>query len=204
MTEELKQLFDEKLNLNLLSVDTQKYFYDVFERYMKHGRTCEFIATNLDILLYFFDAIGINRVEAVIVLANDPSLLNNVRELYNKYLFLGILENDENSFRRHKFFSKTKDYRVSLDKMYSRYKMCLECGYSDIKWNTLVHATDNEFAKIFIEGTYKKSYQLFSSLDQVMKFLEELDVSDFDIEEYKKLPVNEELVARYEEKGRKY
>ena len=56
MTEELKQLFDEKLNLNLLSVDTRKYFYDVFERYMKHGRSCEFIATNLDILLYFFDA----------------------------------------------------------------------------------------------------------------------------------------------------
>ena len=174
-------------------------------RYIAHGRSYEFIETNLDKLLEFFGNIGINRFEAVLVLSNDPSLLNNLNDLYYKYLFLGIIEDEETNFyRRHKFFSKTKDYRVSLEKMYRRYKMCLDCGYDDIKWNTLVHATDNEFMKIFVIGSYKKPYQLFSSLEDVMKFMESVDVSDFDIEIYKKLSVNEELVANYEKSGRKY
>ena len=162
MTDDLVHLFNDKLGLNMLSSDTQKYFFDVMERYMAHGRSYEFIATNLDILLEFFDIIGINRFETVIVLSNDPSLLNNVKDLYNKYLFLGVIEDEEsNSYRRHKFFSKTKDYRVSLEKMYRRYKMCLDCGYDDIKWNTLVHATDNEFMKIFVIGSYKKTINYF-------------------------------------------
>lgn len=59
MTDELKELFIDRLNLELLSRDTQLHFYDVMSRYMAHGRTYEFIVNSLDNLLEFFDAIGI-------------------------------------------------------------------------------------------------------------------------------------------------
>ena len=204
MSDELKELFYTKLGLEYLSEPVQKHFFDAIEAYLKHGRTYEYITTTLERLLFFFNAIGVRNEEAVIVLSNFPAILNIVDELYPKYLFLGIIENDDNSFRRHKFFSKTKDYRVGLHKMYARYRLCLEAGYGDIKWNTLVHASDTEFAKIFVEGTYRKDYQIFQSVDQVNDWLDGVDFSEFDIEEFKKLPVNEEIVEKYEGKRRKY
>lgn len=203
MTDELKQLFVDRLNLDLLSRDTQLHFYDVMSRYMAHGRTYEFIVSSLDNLLEFFDAIGINRIEAVIIISNDPALLNSVSALYDKYLFLGIIENELNGFRKHKFFIKTRDYRVSLDTMYKRYRFCLESGYNDIKWNTLVHATDSEFAKIFVESTYRKPYQRFSTIQEAMEYIEKVRYPEIDMEPFKNLEVNKELVELYEKKGRK-
>ncbi len=202
MTKELAQLFIDRLNLDLLSKDTQTHFYDVMTRYMSHGRTYEYVVRSLDKLLEFFDIIGINRIEAVIVISNDPALLNNVDSLYDKYLFLGIIENEENTFRNHKFFSKTRDYRVSLDTMYKRYRFCLESGYNDIKWNTLVHATDNEFAKIFVESTYRKPYQKFDTLQSALEYIGSLEYPAIDIEEFKNLEVNREIVEKYEGKRR--
>ena len=204
MSDKLKELFYTKLGLEYLSEPIQKHFFDVMETYIKHGRTYEYIESTLERLLFFFNAIGIGNVEAVIILSNFPAILNIVDELYPKYLFLGIIENDDNSFRRHKFFSKTKDYRVGLHKMYARYRLCLEAGYEDIKWNTLVHASDSEFAKIFVEGTYRKYYQIFHSVDQVNAWLESVDISELDLDEFKKLPVNEEIVEKYEGKRRQY
>ena len=130
------------------------------------------------------------------------ALLNNVDSLYDKYLFLGIIENEENTFRNHKFFSKTRDYRVSLDTMYKRYRFCLESGYNDIKWNTLVHATDNEFAKIFVESTYRKPYQKFDTLQSALEYIGSLEYPAIDIEEFKNLEVNREIVEKYEGKRR--
>lgn len=204
MNDEFKTLFYKKLDLQYLSLETQQHFLDVMECYIKHGRTYEYIASRLDRLLFFFAAIGIGNVEVSIILTNFPSILNIVDELYSKYLFLAVIENDDNSFRRHKFFSKTKDYRVSLEKMYARYRLCMEAGYEDIKWNTLVHASDNEFAKIFVEGTYIKSYQIFQTVEQVNEWLSNVDINDLNIDEYKVLPVNEEIVEKYEGKRRIY
>ena len=202
MTKDLVELFIDRLNLDILSKDTQTHFYDVMTRYMSHGRTYDFIVRSLDKLLEFFDIIGINRIEAVIVISNDPSLFNDVDSLYDKYLFLGIIENEENTFRNHKFFSKTRDYRVSLDTMYKRYRFCLESGYTDIKWNTLVHATDNEFAKIFVESTYRKPYQRFDTLQSALEYIGSLEYPAIDIEEFKNLEVNREIVEKYEGKRR--
>lgn len=202
MTDELKKLFVDRLHLDLLSSNTQTYFYNVMTRYMAHGRTYEFVDRSLTKLLELFDIIGINRIEAVIVISNDPAILNNVNDLYNKFIFLGIIENEDNTFRKHKFFSKTKDYRVALETMYKRYCFCLESGYTDIKWNTLVHATDNEFAKIFVESTYRKPYQRFTSLQEALEYIKDREYPEIDMEEFKKLDVNEEIVSQYEGKGR--
>lgn len=204
MSEQLRELFYDKLGLQYLSQETQKHFFDVMEMYIKHGRTYDFISSTLDRLLFFFRAIGVGNIEVSIILTNFPGLLNIVDDLYSKYLFLGIIENEENSFRRHKFFSKTKDYRVGLAKMYARYRLCMEAGYEDINWNALVHASDNEFAKMFIESTYRKPYQLFQSVDQVNDWLASVDISELNLEEFKSLPVNKEIVEKYEGKRRVY
>lgn len=202
MTKELVELFINRLNLDLLSRETQTHFYDVMTRYMAHGRTYDFVVRSLDKLLELFDVFGINRIEAAIIISNDPALLNNVDALYDKYLFLGIIENEENTFRNHKFFSKTRDYRVALDTMYKRYRFCLESGYVDIKWNTLVHATDSEFAKIFVESTYRKPYQRFDTLEQALEYIREAEYPEIDMEEFKNLEVNREIVEKYEGKRR--
>ncbi len=202
MTEELRILFYEKLNLGLLSSDVQTDFFKAMDTYLSHGRTYEYVVEKLDCLLEFLEAIGIGSMECAIILINFPAILNIVDELYPKYLFLGIIENEDNSYRRKKFFSKTKDYRVSLHKIYARYVVCKKCGYEDIKWNTLVHATDAEFAKIFVVGTYRKPYQFFSSVEEVIDFLGNVDISELDIDQYKDLDVNKEIVARYENKGK--
>lgn len=204
MLEEVRNVFYEKLGLANLSEQMQQYFDKALKVYMSHGRTYEYVVSCLDRLLEFFEAIGIGRIECAIILMNDFTLLNTVNELYDKYIFLGVIENGDNTFRNHKFFSKTKDYRTSLAKMYARYRLCLEAGYEDIKWNTLVHASDLEFAKIFVEGTYRKDYQIFHSVDQVNAWLESVDISELDLDEFKKLPVNEEIVEKYEGKRRQY
>lgn len=204
MSEQLRELFYSKLDLQYLSPAMQKHFLDVMKSYIKHGRTFEYISSTLERLLFFFRAVGIGNVEVAIILTNFPAILNIVDELYPKYVFLGIIENEDNSFRRHKFFSKTKDYRVSLEKMYARYRLCMEAGYDDIKWNTLVHASDTEFAKIFIVSTYKKPYHLFQTVEQVNDWLTNVDMSELNIDEFKALPVNEEIVENYEGKRRIY
>ena len=204
MTEQMRDLFYKKLNLEYLSEETQKHFLDVMASYIKHGRTYEYISSTLERLLFFFRAIGVGNIEVAIILTNFPAILNIVDELYPKYLFLGIIENEDNSFRRHKFFSKTKDYRVGLEKMYARYRLCMEAGYEDIRWNTLVHASDTEFAKIFVESAYRKPYQLFQDIDQVNEWLSNVDISELNIDEFKTLPVNEGIVENYEGKRRIY
>lgn len=203
MLEEVGNVFYEKLGLANLSEQMQQYFDKALKVYMSHGRTYEYVVSCLDRLLEFFEAIGIGRIECAIILMNDFTLLNTVNELYDKYIFLGVIENGDNTFRNHKFFSKTKDYRTSLAKMYARYRLCLEAGYDDINWNILVHSSDNEFTKRFISSTYRKPYQMFDSPNQVMEWLAQVDINELDLEEFKALPVNKEIVEKYEgEKNR--
>ena len=141
---------------------------------------------------------GFNKKEMVQILGNLPNLLNSVDELYKKYLFLGIIENEENSFRKNKLLNRTRDYMVGLSKIYARYKLICEAGYDNLRWNSLVHASDKEFARIFVRSTYVKPYQLFDTEEQVYEWLENVNFDELNIEEIKCWDVNEELVRSYE------
>lgn len=207
INDEFKDLFYKKLKLATLSFEVQSKFLASITRYLSHGRkedvingrTYEFVNNKLDKLLNLLYAIGYNDAECVQIITNLPSLLNSVDDLYGKYLFLEIVENDENSFRRDKLLNKTKDFMVGLQKMYARYRLICESGYDKIRWNSLVHASDREFASIFVLGTYDKPYQMFSDETEVDEWLSRISLDDLDLEEVKKSPFNEELVAEYEE-----
>lgn len=118
--------------------------------------------------------------------------------LYVKYLFLGVLENEENSIRKGKFIHKTKDYMVSLSKMFARYSLIKYSGYNVVNWNNLVHASDKEFFSIFVRKQKSKSYQIFSNTEEVKNWLEQVSINDLDLNMIKSLEVNREIIAKYE------
>lgn len=209
------EMFYRKLSLGQCSPEKQKSFLAAMTRYLDHGRkdeingrTIEYVERQLDKLIKFLASINCTIDDAVTILINMPSLLNTADDLYDKYLFLGVIENEENTYRRDKLINKTKDYMVGLPKMYARYRLVCESGYGAANWNNLVHSSDREFASIFIRGKYEKSYQMFETTEEVMGWLADVNVADLNMEEVKRWPVNEEIVTRYEgkdkENGRTY
>ncbi len=201
-------MFYKKLFLNQCSPETQKSFLVAITRYLDHGRkdeingrTLEYVEKQLDKLLLFLESIGCTLEDAVTILINMPTILNTVDVLYDKYLFLGVLENEDNTFRKNKLVNKTKDYMVGLPKIYARYRLICESGYDKVNWNNLVHSSDKEFASIFMHGKYDKSYQMFDRQDQVANWLASIDINELNIEEVKHWPINEEIVMRYEGKS---
>ncbi len=208
MNETFKELFYNKLGLDSMTLDMQRDFLKAMSDYLDHGRsnknngrTLQFVAKQLSGLITFLECLDYNQEEIVRIITNFPSILNTVEDLYNKYLLLGVVENSvENNIRRDKLLNKTKEFMVGFNKIYARYKLICEAGYGRIGWNALVHASDREFSKIFVYGSYRKSYQLFSSQEAVIEWLKNVDATECDIESLKTLDVNKELVSKYEKR----
>lgn len=207
ISNEFVEMFYKKLLLQQFSREFQENFLVAMARYLDHGRkeeingrTFEYVERQIDKLLLFLGSIGCTTWDAVKILTNMPSLLNTVDDLYNKYLFLGIVENENNTFRKEKLINRTKDWMVGLPKMYARYRLVCDSGYGKANWNNLVHSSDREFASIFIHSAYNKNYQMFETLEEVMNWLKSVDVNELDFDLVKHWSVNEEIVARYEGK----
>ena len=198
MNKEFKNLFYEKLLLSELSFKEQSDFLRKMSSYLEEGRTIGFVSEKINKLLEFLYAIDLNEKDAVRILTKYPSILNTVDSLYEKYIFLGYIENLDNTVRVEKLLSNPKDYMIGLGKLYARFVLLKEsgCAYT---WNNLVHYSDREFCKIFIS----KPYELFSDELQVLDYLSRVDIKELDLSKYKELPVNEELVSRYESKGKR-
>jgi len=211
MKKEFKNLFYEKLDLADLDYKEQSDFFISMTRYLSHGRTEEingrtlnYVSERIDKLLEFLFALDFSLRECVLIITRHPEILNGVESLYEKYLFLGLVENMDNTVRKSKLFSRPRDFMISLNKMYARYKLIIESGYNNVTWNSLVHASDREFCKIFVEGSHHKKHQLFDNELQVLDYLVSVDINELDIDKFKEMTVNEELVRRYEGKGKRY
>lgn len=210
MNNEFKEIFYSKLNIQSMDLNIQRNFLESISKYLDHGRkdevngrTLNFVLKQLDQLISFLECVGYTKEEMVRIITNFPSILNTIDDLYNKYLFLGLLEDPtKNNLRKDKLLNKTKDFMVSFNKMYARYKLICETSYDRLSWNTLVHASDREFCSIFVRNTYHKPYQLFTDPVQVMRWLKEVNSDEFDIEEFKTLAANKELVEKYEKRSK--
>lgn len=206
ISQEFLDLFNSKLNLENMSKDIQTSFIVSMTKYLDHGRkdiingrTLAYISLKLDNLINLLECINLSKIEIVKALTNLPNILNGVDDLYNKYLLLGIVENEENNLRKDKLINKTKDFMVGLPKIYARYCLIEKVAYES-SWNSLVHSSDKEFANMFVKGTYQKPYQVFESINQVLDWLNNVNIENLDIEYFKSLKVNEELVEKYEGK----
>ena len=205
-----REVFEKYLNVSEI-IDNSDIFYEKIINYLKHsrngedisGRSISFIEESLGNLVYFLNIIGCSDIEKIIVIGNMPSILNSVEELYKKYLFLGVVC-DNGDIRKDKIVNHTKDYMCGLKTIYKRYCLVRDSGYNKYTWNVLVHSTDDEFANIFITGTYSYRHKIFSSKDDVDKWLSSVNVDNIDWESIKKMDVNKEIVNKYENKGRKY
>lgn len=212
MPREIGLLFERELHISLVSESARNNFMISMKKYLEHsriegameGRTYEYIEKHLKELVLLMDAIGLSVEERIEVLTNMPSLINTSKDMVTKYLLLGMLENDENSYRKKKLINRTNDFRIGLKKLYGRYTLAVHAGYPEINWNLLVHSTDIEFAKRFVKGAYYKPYQMFKSTDEVLAYVDKVSLDSLDIEEIMSWDVNREIVDRYgERKNRK-
>lgn len=210
--ESVVKLFEESLDLrNAANTEEQLNFWQSMKKYLTHGRkediingrSLNYLTNNLTEIIKFLRSINCNNHEIILILTKEPSLLNIIKDLYNKYLFLGIIENPENDFRKRKLLTKTIEFRVSLKKVFQRYCFIKDVKYPSISWNILMHASDKEFADIFIFRAYKKPYQLFETEEDVYYQLNKYSLEDLNIDDYKDLDVNREIVEQYEGKKRR-
>lgn len=202
MDKDFKDLFYEKLLLSNMSYKEQSDFLLRMSNYLSHGRTLQYVSDKLDKLLEFLYALDFKTEDVVHILTIYPAMLNIVDNLYEKYILLGVIENSDNTMRITKMLYNPKDLMISLDKMYARYRLIKDSGYCNFTWNNIVHASDKEFSRLFIPGSYGKPYQMFESELEVLDYLSNVDIRDFDLSAFKDLPVNEEIVRKYEKKGR--
>lgn len=212
MPSEVIMLFEKVLHLSTVSESTRNAFFISMRKYLEHGRheghvegrSYDYLKEHLTELMLLMDAVELTNEERVQVLTNMPSLLNTSKDMITKYLLLGCLENEDNTFRKKKLINKTNDYRIGLKKLYGRYILASNAGYPKINWNLLVHSTDSEFAKRFVRGPYYKPYQIFSSSEEVFVYIEKVSLDSLDIDEIMSWNVNREIVDRYgERKSRK-
>ena len=204
MNKEFKDLFYERLSLGELDYKEQNEFLLRMSNYLEHGRTLDFVSQKINKLLEFLYAIDLNEKDAVRILTLYPAILNSVENLYDKYLFLGYIENLDNTVRKNKLLNSPRDYMIGLAKMYARFNLIKDSGYGVYNWNNLVHASDREFCRIFVRGTYNKPYQMFDNELQVLDYLSRVDVKNLDLSMLKEMTVNEELVDKYESKGKRH
>lgn len=209
---EVLEMLNEKLGIAYVEREICENFLQSFSNYLKHsrssndkigGRTFQFLEEKLNKFINLFSSFGYNPKELIIILTNYPTILNTIDTCYSKILLLGVIENSTNTVRKEKLLERTKDFMISINKIYSRYKLICETGYDKCNWSNLITKSENEFCKIFVNKS-GLPHQLFSNIEEVKKRLDSVDINEFDIEEFKSMDVNKEFVARYEEKTRSY
>lgn len=211
MPSDVAMLFEKKLHLSSVEETLRNKFLLAMNKYLEHGRTegviegrtRDYLDRHLSELVVLMDAIGLSNSEKVIALTNMPSLINTSQDMITKYLLLGVLENEENTYRKNKLVNKTNEFRIGLRKLYGRYILATYAGYPEINWNLLVHSSDLEFAKRFIKGAYYKPYQMFKSIEEVDAYIAKVNVEELDIDEIMSWEVNRELVDKYGERKKR-
>lgn len=206
MPSEINSYLADKLKLDKIDDSLRDRFIDSMIKYMEHGRkagviegrSIDFLDKHLTELIKLLDVVGLTLEEKIVVLTNLPSLINTSADMVKKYLLLGIIENDNNTFRKDKLINKTNDFRIGLKKLWGRYTLVTNVGYPNINWNILVHASDKEFAKIFVKGAYYKPYQHFGSVEEVLDYVNNVTLEGFKLEEIMCWDVNKELVEKYD------
>lgn len=210
LDQNIVELINKMLDLDSFSTDIQKRFWDRMLHYLDHGktndvingRTLEYIEKNLTKLIHFFESVGYTKEEYVHILSTMPSLINLADVIYNKYLMLGcIVKPGEVDIRKEKLLARPLDLMLGLDEIISRYLIISQTGYGVFTWNNMTHISKTSFANIFVTKIKPADYKIFENVDSAKQYMENMDVSDFPLDEVKKWDVNRELVEKYENKS---
>ncbi len=111
-------------------------------------------------------------MDVIHILRMSPSILNvSIESLRDKYALMGLIDDHSYHLRKTKLILCPDDYRVSNELIYARYMLMKTLDYPSINWSNMVHASEKEFAKIFVkkDGGYNKPYKIFSSTDDLTR-----------------------------------
>ncbi|PWL41105.1 MAG: hypothetical protein DBY43_05785 [Clostridiaceae bacterium] len=176
----LEHVLFEELDLNnALTIEGRLAFFKDFMKYLQHnrseeikGRTPESLRNNIRTFKDFCFELGFTLMDVIHILRMSPSILNvSIESLRDKYALMGLIDDHSYHLRKTKLILCPDDYRVSNELIYARYMLMKTLDYPIINWSNMVHASEKEFAKIFVkkDGGYNKPYKIFSSTDDLTR-----------------------------------
>ena len=163
----LEHVLFEELDLNnTLTIEGRLTFFKNFMKYLQHnrseeikGRTPESLRNNIRAFKGFCFELGFTLKDIILILKISPSILNiSIESLRDKYALMGLIDDHSHYLRKTKLILCPDDYRVSNELIYARYMLMKTLDYPNINWSNMIHASEKEFAKIFVkkEGGYNK------------------------------------------------
>lgn len=215
MNEELIKYLYQKLKLSKYkNSDEISTFLAGFQKYLNGnyskrsasgigGRTLETVKKNTEDFCSFLEIIGCSEEQIINIIAKAPDLMNlDIDKIYQKYLILGMLPvcSEDENYRLKHIVSKPQDLRTSEETIYDRICFASSAGYpmEKLTWNMVIHATESEYAKVFIKSSYVKDYKIFESIEEY-KQRDKYFLSPEVISDLKKLDTNKEVVEKYEQ-----
>ena len=176
----LENVLIEELSLKEnLSSEAIVDFFKTFIKYLQHnrseeikGRTPESLRKNIQDFKNFCFELGFSIDEIIIIIRISPSILNiSIENLRDKYALMGLVDNEGKKIRKHKLLICPDDYRVSNELIYARYMLMTTLSYPRINWSNMIHASEKEFAKIFVKNElgYNKPYKVFASMEELTR-----------------------------------
>ena len=176
----LEHVLFEELDLNnTLTIEGRLAFFKNFMKYLQHnrseeikGRTPESLRNNIRAFKDFCFELGFTLKDIILILKISPSILNiSIESLRDKYALMGLIDDHSHYLRKTKLILCPDDYRVSNELIYARYMLMKTLDYPNINWSNMIHASEKEFAKIFVkkEGGYNKPYKIFNDVSELSR-----------------------------------
>lgn len=174
---EVENIFLSILNLkeNLTDIELAEFYTSIIP-YLNHGRknelldrSVETIKNRLNAFYNFANSVGLTDRDIINFLKEYPSVLNvaGSQKFIDKYVFLSVIENEDNTLRKRHMIIKPKDFRVSLETIYARYCLMKDLGYDKINWSMLVRKTHDSFIGRFVMNNGEdKPYKVFNSIEE--------------------------------------
>ena len=167
----LEHVLFEELDLNnTLTIEGRLAFFKNFMKYLQHnrseeikGRTPESLRNNIRAFKDFCFELGFTLKDIILNIS--------IESLRDKYALMGLIDDHSHYLRKTKLILCPDDYRVSNELIYARYMLMKTLDYPNINWSNMIHASEKEFAKIFVkkEGGYNKPYKVFSSMEELTR-----------------------------------
>ena len=178
-TNQIENILLKELNLSeILDPTALEEFYLKFIPYIKHGRdtdevtgrTPETIEKDLVNYINFCKIINLTDIEIITSIKNFPAIIREANEkLVDKYVLLSVVENEDNTIRKTNLINRPEDYIVDIKVIYARLMLMRNLSYP-ISWNSLVKASQTDFAKIFVKSKHKKAHKVFDSESELASY----------------------------------
>lgn len=133
------------LNLsdNLNEEDLKKFYDKVIPNLMKYN-----VEVKVKPFYDFAKSLGLSDLEIINFIRINVQVLTDIgfKAFVKKYIFLSVIENENNTQRIRHMKKTPKDFKITLDKLYSKYCYMKEKGV-EINWSTLVRQKDDKLIK---------------------------------------------------------